>query len=114
MGRHIDKHTAEYYLWGNKSETWILADTEGLSVKQESMPAGTKQKMHFHNHAQQFFFILKGTATFYLDKEKEVVGAQKGLLIAPQTNHFIANESSSKLEFLVISQPSTNNDRVAP
>jgi mannose-6-phosphate isomerase-like protein (cupin superfamily) len=109
--RIIDKQTAEHYLWGDNCDSWILANTDGLSVKQESMPSRTREKLHFHTNAQQFFFILKGSATFYLDNEKRIVTEQKGLLVQPKTKHFIANETNEQLDFLVISQPTTNNDR---
>lgn len=75
------------------------------------MPSLTKEKLHFHSKAQQFFFILKGAATFYLEDAKIKVHEQKGISIPPQTRHFIANETSLPLDFLVISQPSTNEDR---
>jgi mannose-6-phosphate isomerase-like protein (cupin superfamily) len=110
--RIIDKQTAEHYTWGNNCDSWVLANTEGLSMKQESMPPDTKEQLHFHNHAQQFFFILKGSATFYVEVERIIVPEQKGLLINPKTKHFIANETLEQLEFLVISQPSTNKDRI--
>ena len=73
MNRIIDKQTAEHYLWGDNCDSWVLADTKGLSVKQDSMPIRSKEKLHFYIKSQQFFFILKGTATFYLDNEKEIV-----------------------------------------
>lgn len=110
----IDTQTAGHYLWGDHCDSWVLADTDGLSVKQESMPAGTREKLHFHTHAQQFFFILKGTATFYIGNEKLIIAGQKGLLIQPKAKHYIANETNEKLDFLVISQPTTNNDRTVP
>ena len=109
--RTIDKQTAPHYTWGGHCDSWVLADTDGLSVKQESMPPATREKLHFHTHAQQFFFILEGTATFYLKGDKEVVQAQQGLLIPPQAEHYIANEGEGPLSFLVISQPTTNHDR---
>ncbi|HEY9342737.1 MAG TPA: cupin domain-containing protein [Hanamia sp.] len=110
-GPIIDKQTAGHYLWGDHCDSWVLADTDGLSVKQESMPCGTREKLHFHTHAQQFFFILKGTATFYTGNETLTVAEQKGLLIQPKAKHYIANETNERLDFLVISQPTTNNDR---
>jgi len=85
----------------------VLADTEGLSVKQESLPAGATEKLHFHNQAQQFFFMLKGTATFYCRANNYTLYEQQGINISPNTNHFIANETSSPPGFLVSSQPST-------
>jgi mannose-6-phosphate isomerase-like protein (cupin superfamily) len=107
----ISKETAEHYLWGQDCDSWILADTVGLSVKQECMPPGTREKLHFHRKAQQFFFILRGCATFYLNDETIIVTEQKALLIKPPSKHSIANETGDSLEFLVISQPTTNNDR---
>ncbi|MBA4853792.1 cupin domain-containing protein [Emticicia sp. BO119] len=107
----IDKQTASHYLWGDNCESWVLVDSAGLSVKQESMPGGAREKLHFHTYAQQFFYILKGTAIFYAKGERIVVDEQKGLLINPGTKHYIANETDEILSFLVISQPTTNQDR---
>lgn len=107
----INKQSSAHYLWGENCDSWILNDTEGLSVKQESMPGGTKEKLHFHSKAQQFFFVLNGTATLYVDDKKEIIREQQGLLVTPGTKHFIANETMEPLDFLVISQPTTNNDR---
>ena len=107
----IDTQTASHYLWGANCDSWVLVDSEGLSVKQESMPGGSKEKLHFHTHAQQFFFVLKGMATFYANDERIEVEVQKGLLIKPGIKHYIANETDEALDFLVISQPTTNNDR---
>lgn len=106
-----DKHTAPHYKWGDNCDSWVLADKEGLSVKQESMPAGTKEQAHFHHIAQQFFFVLKGKATFYVENDVWIVKEQGGVMIPLNTIHFIANETNEQLDFLVISQPSTNNDR---
>ncbi|MCU7551425.1 hypothetical protein OCK74_20045 [Chitinophagaceae bacterium LB-8] len=40
--RIIDKQTAEHYFGGDNCGSWILVNTDGLSVKQESMPGGTR------------------------------------------------------------------------
>ena len=107
----IDRQTAAHYLWGENCDSWVLVDTTGLSIKQESMPGRTKEKPHFHTNAQQFFFILDGTATFYVADKTIVVTKEKGILIQPGTIHYIANEARFPLKFLVISQPTTNDDR---
>ncbi|MEO5892958.1 MAG: cupin domain-containing protein [Ferruginibacter sp.] len=111
MTKPIDSASAPHYIWGNNCDSWVLADNAQLSIKQESMPGGTKEKLHFHNSAQQFFYILKGTATFYIDDDPQLIMEKQGLLVAPATRHYIANETNAPVEFLVISQPSTNNDR---
>ncbi|QEC53044.1 mannose-6-phosphate isomerase-like protein (cupin superfamily) [Anseongella ginsenosidimutans] len=112
MGEVIDKNTAEHYLWGDNCDSWVLADTVGLSVKQERMPSGTREKLHFHANAQQFFFVLKGTATFYLEGRRVIIAEQKGVLVQPETKHYIANETAGYLDFLLISQPAPSNDRI--
>jgi mannose-6-phosphate isomerase-like protein (cupin superfamily) len=108
----IDKVNALHYLWGNNCDSWVLNDTPELSIKLESMPPGTKEMLHYHEKAQQFFFILKGTASFYSDDKKHILAPQQGITVLPDQKHFIANETDGVLEFLVISQPSTHNDRI--
>lgn len=105
------KNNAEHYIWGNGCDSWVLKDSENLSVKQEIMPSQTAEKLHFHHHAEQFFYILKGEAVFYTNDEKFSVKAGESISILPKSKHYISNESENDLEFLVISNPSTNNDR---
>jgi len=111
MNTIIDKKKAAHYSWGSNCDSWILTETTSLSVKQETMPPGTKEQLHFHTNAQQFFFILKGIATFYIDNSKAIVSEQQGLLIDKKSHHFIANETNAPLEFLVVSQPPVHKDR---
>lgn len=107
-----NKENSEHYFWGNNCDSWILMDTKNLSIKSEKMPPNTHEEMHFHQNAQQFFYILKGKASFYIDEKKIEILEQNGISIQPLQKHFIANETSDDLEFLVISNPSTNNDRI--
>lgn len=76
------------------------------------MPSGTAEKRHFHNNAEQFFYILKGEAVFYINEEKFSVKTGESITILPKSEHYISNESTEDVEFLVISAPSTNNDRI--
>ena len=108
----MDKYTAPHYTWGKACDAWVLIDTPSLSVKGEAMPPGEREALHFHVAAQQFFFILGGTANLYVNDEKQLLKEGQGLLVLPKAKHFIANEGEEPLSFLVISQPSTNNDRM--
>ena len=131
----------KHYMWGDQCDGWNFVDNENLSVKMERMPPHTAEQTHFHRHARQFFFILKGTAIFvcsgvYLEKLHSVanppmmglrpavrwtafereegrieVKAQQGLEIRPQLRHRILNEEAEDLEFILCSQPSTAGDR---
>ena len=102
----------KHYQWGADCDGWNLVDEEGLSVKQELMPAGTSEVKHYHERAQQFFFILKGTATFEIEGTTIQINEGEGLHIEAGKRHRILNESSEALEFILSSQPSTRNDRI--
>lgn len=107
----INKKNAPHYKWGNNCDSWSLVDKTHLSIKQELMPPQTREKLHFHSVSEQFFFVLKGQATFYIDNIKSVVDSNNGVSILPNEKHFIANETDKTIEFLVISQPSVGTDR---
>lgn len=108
----ISKGNAEHYVWGDQCDGWFLVKNEQLSVIHERMPAGTAEARHYHQRARQFFFILSGTATFELDGEIHMVDQHEGIEVAPNTPHHISNQTDDAIEFLVISQPSTQGDRI--
>ena len=108
----VSKHSSlHHYKWGNDCDGWVLLDTDTLSVKQEKMPAQTSEVLHYHEKAQQFFFILKGIATFVVENESFTVHAGEGFLIKPGEKHRIINNTAEDIEFILSSQPSTNKDR---
>jgi mannose-6-phosphate isomerase-like protein (cupin superfamily) len=102
----------KHYQWGNACDGWNFVDNAALSVKQERMPAGALEQLHYHQHAQQFFFILKGVATFEIEGEVFVVNELEGIQIQAQQKHRIINNGEGELEFILCSQPSTVNDRI--
>jgi len=108
----ISKETAEHYVWGKACDGWHLVKNAKLSVIQERMPAGTSEARHYHTQAQQFFFVLSGTATLEIDGRREILRAHEGLEVPPEMPHQIFNESNQAVEFLVISQPASYGDRV--
>jgi mannose-6-phosphate isomerase-like protein (cupin superfamily) len=122
-----------HYVWGDNCDGWNLVDKAELSVKMERMPPHTAEQEHFHQRARQFFFILKGTATFVfvegvgpvvdaktVENAETVEGvetrievkAQQGLEVPAGLRHRILNESEQDLEFILCSQPSTAGDRI--
>lgn len=98
----IDKQTAVGYQWGSNCDGWVLADTQGLLVKQESIPGGTNEALHYCSAVQHFFFILKGTATFCINDEQINVAEQQGLLVPAGTRHFFTNRTDGNLDILLI------------
>jgi len=108
VSRHNSLH---HYKWGNDCDGWVLIDTNALSVKQERMPAQTSEALHYHEKAQQFFFILKGIATFEVENESYTVHTGQGFHIEAGKKLRIINNTSEDIEFILSSQPSTNQDR---
>jgi mannose-6-phosphate isomerase-like protein (cupin superfamily) len=102
----------KHYKWGSDCDGWNLVDESGFSVKQELMPAGTKEVKHYHQTVQQFFYILKGKATFQIEDSTIEINEGEGLHIEAGKKHRISNEGNEELEFILCSQPSTKNDRI--
>lgn len=100
-----------HYKWGNNCDGWNLVNKDEVSIKQELMPSQTAEKLHFHTHAEQFFYILKGCATFLIEEEELWVEPNNGLVITAGSKHKIMNKEDHDLEFILISYPSTANDR---
>lgn len=107
----ISKQTAQHYIWGSNCDGWPLVDQEGLSVKQERMPAGTKEIRHLHKKAMQFFYVLSGKLNMEIGGETFELQQHQGIEVAPGKWHQAINDSKDFVEFLVISQPSTEGDR---
>ncbi len=106
------KATAEHYIWGEACDGWRLSDNAELSVIQERMPPHTSEKRHLHETSQQFFYILSGEATMERNGELTILKQQEGIEILPDTPHTMINRSDDTVEFLVISSPSTKDDRI--
>ncbi|MFK8163566.1 MAG: cupin domain-containing protein [Lewinella sp.] len=100
------------YTWGDKCSALPVIDEPGLSLKAEAMPPGTSEQPHYHKHAQQYFHIQRGTAHFRMPEGAVKVQSGETLLIPPGLPHCISNKEDKTLEFLVLSLPSTANDRI--
>ncbi len=76
------------------------------------MSPGASVARHYHTKARQFFFVISGTASLEVAGKAEVLRQQEGAEIAPGVVHQIANASEDDLEFIVISHPASDGDRV--
>lgn len=108
----IRKETAEHYIWGGQCDGWHLLKNPELSVIQERMPPGTAEVRHFHQRAQQFFYVLAGEAVMEVDGRSVVLTAGEGIWIPAGAAHQMKNDSGDDVHFLVISQPPSHGDRV--
>lgn len=107
----MSKENSENYKWGDNCEGWRLLNIPETSIIHESMPPGTSEKEHHHKIAGQFFFILEGQASIEADGKIYDLQKHEGIEIKPGINHRFFNSSDREVEFIVISVPSTTNDR---
>jgi mannose-6-phosphate isomerase-like protein (cupin superfamily) len=112
MAAVINRDSASHYQWGEHCDGWHLLRSQELSVIEERMPPGTAEVKHYHQRAQQLFYVLSGAATFEIDGRRLRVRARESLHIDAGTEHNVANLDSSDLEFLVISCPPSHGDRL--
>ena len=102
---------AEHYHWGRDCDGWRLLDRADLSVIQERMPPGTSEARHRHGHARQVFVVLDGNLTVETDDARFRLNSGDSLEISPRQPHVARNDSDTDVSFLVISAPSTKDDR---
>lgn len=112
MSKKISIKNAEHYSWGNNCDGWHLLKTDSLNVISEKMPPGTSEKLHYHENAQQLFYILSGAATIELDGKLIEMCANESLHILKGTHHSIKNNGKEDLSFLLISEPRAQTDRI--
>ncbi len=108
----VDRHTASHYSWGDGCDGWRLAETETLSVIEERMPPGTSELRHFHRSATQFFYVLRGTLSIEVEGSEHELSEGRGLSIPAGQAHQVRNRSAAAAEFLVVSNPPAQTDRV--
>jgi len=109
----VSRENAEHYRWGNDCDGWHLVKDENLSVIEEFIPSGAAEVRHYHQKAQQFFYILSGEVIMEVEGRSTLLRSGAGIRILPGTRHQISNPSSGPVLFLVISQPPSHGDRVS-
>jgi mannose-6-phosphate isomerase-like protein (cupin superfamily) len=107
------RQTGQHYSWGDNCDGWHLVKTAALSVIEERMPPGTSEVRHYHQKANQFFYVLRGNLQIDLEGNEVTLNAGQGLHIEAGKRHQVHNHSASDVEFLVISNPPSHGDRVA-
>lgn len=108
----VSKEGAEHYNWGSVCDGWHLAKSNNLSVIQERVPSGTSEVKHFHKKSEQFFFVLSGIATLEVAGLVYQLSVNQGFHVPSGVVHQLRNDSSSDIEFIVISTPPSHGDRV--
>jgi len=110
--RIASKESAEHFDWGKVCSGWHLVQSDNLSVIQERVPSGASEVKHYHQKSEQFFFVLSGTATLEVADHVYQLSANQGFHVPSGVVHQLRNESSTDIEFIVISTPPSHGDRV--
>ncbi len=76
----------------------IHPGTRNQSLAEASLPAGTATERHYHQAAEEIYFILEGHGRMEIDGEDCAVGPGDAILIAPGAWHQIT--ASTHLRFL--------------
>jgi mannose-6-phosphate isomerase-like protein (cupin superfamily) len=102
----------KHYVWGGNCDGWHLANSEALSVIQERVPKGNSEVRHFHNKAEQFFYVLSGVATLEVSGIVHTIKPNEGFHVPSGVTHTLSNTQEKDLVFLVVSTPPSHGDRV--
>lgn len=76
------------------------------------MSPGSEEQLHFHEHSDQFFYVLEGEAIFLLEGREWNLQANSSIFIRKKAAHKIMNRSLGILRFLVITYPDNAGDRI--
>jgi mannose-6-phosphate isomerase-like protein (cupin superfamily) len=101
----------EHYTWGDVCDGWRLLNRPDLSVIRERIPPGRGEVVHYHTRTRQLFYVLEGQLDIIAGETTARLTQGDSLEIPPMQHHQVRNASDSDVDFLVVSAPSTINDR---
>lgn len=103
--------TGKHYVWGDGCDGWHLVASPNLSVIQERVPSGASEARHRHARAEQFFYVLAGTASLEVAGTVHFLKRNEGFHVPAGVPHTLSNPHEEALEFLVVSTPPSHGDR---
>ncbi|MBW8522910.1 cupin domain-containing protein [Chryseobacterium chendengshani] len=77
-------------------------NTEENTLKMSIVEPGKSTHEPHRHPEEEFFYILEGKATFYLDGNTVEAGPNTSLYCPPNAEHGISNAGNSNLKYLVI------------
>lgn len=76
--------------------------TQENTLKMSIVEPGKSTHAPHHHIEEEFFYILEGSASFYLDGKTVVVGPNTSLYCPSNVEHGISNAGNTDLKYLVI------------
>ncbi|KAF2329856.1 cupin domain-containing protein [Flavobacterium daemonense] len=76
--------------------------TQENTLKMSIVEPGKSTHAPHHHPEEEFFYILEGTAEFFLDGKTVTAGANTSFYCPPNAEHGIKNAGNTDLKYLVI------------
>jgi mannose-6-phosphate isomerase-like protein (cupin superfamily) len=76
--------------------------TEENTLKMSIVEPGKSTHAPHHHPEEEFFYILEGTAEFYLNGKTKTAGPNTSFYCPPNAEHGISNAGKTDLKYLVI------------
>lgn len=92
------------HLWFFGGLTTIKAAGDGVMVTEQLAPRGVGSPLHVHHHEDEWFYVLEGELTIWVDGETHVAPAGSFVLGPRDVPHtFVV--SSDVARFLLVTEP---------
>jgi len=82
-----------------------LGETTKHSVAEIVIPPGKSSLCHYHNVAEETFYVLRGEGRLRVDDEELDLSPGQACLIEPSEIHQVFNVGDDELVFLAVSSP---------
>ena len=108
----VSAENAEHYTWGSGCDGWHFVKNPNLGVIRKRVPSGCSEVRHYHEKAEQFFYVISGRATLETDGVINEIRPDSGVHVPAGVPHRLSNQGEEDLVFIVISTPHSHGDRV--
>ncbi len=108
----VSRKNADHYSWGSNCDGWHLLRNSKLSVIEERVPPGAGETHHYHQDAQQFFYVISGQVTVQIEDKTFHLAIGEGIFVKPGQPHQLMNAGEVDARFLVISAPPSHGDKI--
>jgi len=107
----VNAQNADHYTWGAGCDGWRLLNKSDLAVTQERIPPGLGEVKHYHARSRQVFYVLHGRLQIETGDDVAQLSDGDSFEVPPGQPHNVRNPFDEDVHFLVVSSPSTANDR---
>ncbi len=85
--------------WG---KYYVLEDEPNYKLKRIEVNPKHRLSYQYHNHRQEFWTIIEGTATVVIDEEEQTLSYGQSVFIPQGSKHRIENRSEHQVVFIEV------------